>query len=261
MTALELSRARWDMPDPARSRLARSGARVAGLGLTTLATAGRLRRFKGANDQEGARERARVLRDASRRVLELHGVALDAAGPLPIGPALLTANHVSWLDPLAVASLVPCAPISKADLSGWPVIGGLARELGVVFFTRGDWKSGVRVLRAAGAALANGVPVLNFPEGTTTSGERVLPFRKGLFGLALGAGVPVVPVAIRYDPPDLAWVGDASFVPHYLRFAAERRVRAVLRFGAPILPSPDGSAAELAGIARDRILEMLGGHG
>jgi 1-acyl-sn-glycerol-3-phosphate acyltransferase len=172
--------------------------RVAGLGLTTLATAGRLRTLRSMNDREGARERALVLRDAARRVLELHGVELEVDGPLPLGPAVLASNHLSWLDPLVVASIVPCVPISKADLSGWPVFGTIARELGVLFITRGDPRSGVRLLRAAESALVQGIPVLNFPEGTTTPGETVLPFRKGLFGVARTLDVPVVPVAIRY---------------------------------------------------------------
>jgi len=111
-----------------RTRLARAGRRVAGLGVATVETAGRLRALAAAaSASEGARERARVLRDASRRVLELHGVEVEAEGPLPLGAALLASNHLSWLDPLVVASLVPCAPVSKVDVSRWPVIGAIAR--------------------------------------------------------------------------------------------------------------------------------------
>ena len=122
-------------------------------------------------------------------------------GGLPPGPLLLACNHVSWLDPLVVAASVPCAPISKLDVRGWPLVGGLAGLLGVIFHARGDQGSGLRVLRQVEVALAAGLPVLNFPEGTTTDGAGVLRFHKGLFGLAARLGVPAVPVALRYLVP------------------------------------------------------------
>jgi 1-acyl-sn-glycerol-3-phosphate acyltransferase len=239
-------------------RAARVGSRVAALGLTTLGTAGRLRRLAGATSDETTRERARMLRDVARRVLELHGVEVEAAGPLPLGPAILASNHVSWLDPLVVASLVPCAPVSKVDVARWPVVGTIARELGVVFVSRGDARSGARALGAAAEALARGVSVLNFPEGTTTEGKGVLPFRSGMFGLAARLGLPVVPVAIRYDPPSLAWVGDATFLPHYLTLAARRRTRAVVRLGAPEAAAPGARSAELARSVHAAVTRLLG---
>ncbi|HEX7625048.1 MAG TPA: lysophospholipid acyltransferase family protein [Anaeromyxobacteraceae bacterium] len=257
MTALELARTGGEATEPTSRRVVRGGVRVAGLGLTALDAARSLRSLRGAADREGARERALVLREASRRVLDLHEIELDVRGPLPLGAAIVASNHVSWLDPLVVASVLPCVPISKADVSGWPVIGSLARELGVVFFSRGDAGSGAQVLRAAASALAHGLSVLNFPEGTTTIGASVLTFRKGLFGLARTANVPVFPAAIAYDPTDLAWVGDAPFLPHYLKLAGGRRARAVLRFGEPLEPAAHPTAADLAAATRERVLELL----
>ncbi|OFX22698.1 MAG: hypothetical protein A2V77_10825 [Anaeromyxobacter sp. RBG_16_69_14] len=259
MSPLELVRVQWDVPEPATGRLARTGSRAAGVGLATLTTAIRLKRLRGASIRDGARERAIVLRDVSRRMLELHGIELDAHGPLPLGPAILAANHVSWLDPLVVASLLPCVPISKADVAGWPVVGTIARELGVVFITRGDTNSGMRVLRQTRVAFGHGLPVLNFAEGTTTRGHTVLPFRKGLFGLARSAGVPIVPIALAYDPPELAWVGNDAFLPHWLQLAGARRARAFVRLGVPILPGAHGSALELARASRAEVVRLLRG--
>jgi lyso-ornithine lipid O-acyltransferase len=257
MSALELARALRAAPEPARERITRAGARVAQLGIVTFTTSRRLRRLRGTSIRDGARERALVLRDVARRALELHGIELDATGPLPLGPAVLVANHVSWLDPLVVASLLPCVPISKLDLAKWPVVGGLARELGVVFVARGDATSGLRVLRSAEAALADGLPVLNFPEGTTTTGETVLPFRKGLFGMARALGIPIVPVAIAYDPPELAWVGNDAFLPHWLGLAATRRSHASVRLGVPMTLPANGSALDLARAARSEVARLL----
>lgn len=257
MSPLEQAGVLCAAPEPARERLTRAGTRVAQLGVAAFTTTRRLRKLRGTSGRDEARERALVLRDVARRALELHGIELDAKGPLPLGPALLVANHVSWLDPLVVASLLPCVPISKLDLARWPVVGGLARDLGVVFVARGDARSGLRVLRGAEAALADGLPVLNFPEGTTTAGETVLPFRKGLFGIARARGFPIVPVAISYDPPELAWVGNDAFLPHWLGLAATRRARASIRLGAPIAAAAHGSAAELARAARSEVAGLL----
>jgi len=260
VSPLELVRVRWDAAGPAAERLTRAGTRVAGVGLAALSTASRLARLRGAGVREAARERALVLRDVSRRMLELHGIELASSGPLPLGPAILAANHVSWLDPLVISSLLPCVPISKLDLSGWPVVGSIARDLGVVFVSRGDAVSGLRVLRKAEAALAHGLPVLNFPEGTTSTGESVLPFRKGLFGIAHTARVPVVPIAIAYDPPELAWVGDDAFLPHWLQLASARRARAFVRLGAPIPTTSSLRARELASAAHAEVTRLLRDH-
>jgi lyso-ornithine lipid O-acyltransferase len=235
--------------------LARAGLRVLATGATAAVVAVRARRVR----RSGAprRDQAALLADGCRRTLRAHGVEVDALGGLPPGPVLLACNHVSWLDPLVVAGQVPCAPISKLDVRGWPVFGTLAAEVGVIFHARGEAASGLRVLREVEAALAAGVPVLNFPEGTTTDGRGVLRFHKGLFGLAARLGVPVVPVALRYDPADLAWIGDATFVPHYLRLASRAASRVRLRFGEPLEAAGGADAAALAATARQRVVALL----
>jgi 1-acyl-sn-glycerol-3-phosphate acyltransferase len=229
-------------------------SRAAGTLWLAASTAARLERLgPGASSLD----RALVLRDGARRALALHGLEVVVEGSPPEGPALLAANHLSWLDPLVVASAVPCIPISKADVARWPVVGRLAHGLGVIFLSRGDIRSGARVMREADDAFRRGLPVLNFPEGTTTDGATVGTFRRGLFGVAGRAGVPVVPVALAYQPRDLAWVGDQTFLPHWLALAARAGGRAFLRFGRPLPASASPEA--LAAVARARILDLLGG--
>ncbi len=245
---------------PAReggNRVVRAGRRIAGTGLSALAAAGRMRQLRKASSNAARRERALLLRDFFAELVRLHRIEVHASGPVPLGPALLASNHVSYLDPIVIGSLVPCVPISKLDVAVWPIIGGLARELGVLFVERSDRHSGMRVMRGAARAFAERLAVLNFPEGTTTTGESVLPFKDGLFGLASRAGVPVVPVSVAYDAPLAAWIGEQSFLPHYFRIAGEERVRVRLRFGAAIPHARHASATELARSARDRVGEML----
>lgn len=233
----------------------RAGARMALTGTTAALAAARA-----GNSRTGgarARARARALRDGCRAVLAHHGIEAHVQGLPPVGPALLACNHVSWLDPIVVAAHVPCAPISKLDVRGWPLIGVVASRLGVIFYERGNRSSGCEVLREAAQALGNQVSLLNFPEGTTTDGARVAPFQKGLFGLALRLGVPVVPVAIRHRPADLAWTGDATFLPHYLRLAARGRSGVRLRFGNPVRADRHPTAAGLAAEVRDQVAMLL----
>ncbi len=190
------------------------------------------------------------------RVTALHGIEVTVEGVRPAGAALLACNHLSWLDPLVVGGLLPCLPISKDAVAAWPVIGAMAKELGVLFVERGNGRSGVRVLRAAARALEDGIAVLNFPEGTTTRGDGVLPFHPGLLWMARVGEVPIVPVSISYDRPELAWVGDDSFLPHYLRFAGGARAHALVRFGAPIEADGWDVAAELACAVRSAVLSL-----
>jgi 1-acyl-sn-glycerol-3-phosphate acyltransferase len=81
--------------------------------------------------------------------------------------------------------------------------------------------------------------VLNFPEGTTSAGDRVLPFWRGSFGIAQRLGVPVIPVTVRYRDPQTAWFGGASFVPHYIRMASRPRIDVTVTFGASVSPAPE----------------------
>jgi 1-acyl-sn-glycerol-3-phosphate acyltransferase len=233
----------------------RAGARLAATSATAAVVA--LRAGRLARTETFELHRARALQDGLRAVLRHHGVEVDLAGPLPQGAAIVACNHVSWLDPVVVGAAVPCAPISKLDVRGWPVVGGLASRLGVIFHERGAQASGLRVLREAEASLRAGVPVLNFPEGTTTAGDTVLAFRKGLFGLAARLVLPVVPVAVRYQPADLCWIGRDTFLPHYLRFAARRGSAVRLSFGEPVVAGAATDASWLAAEARRRVASLL----
>ena len=189
-------------------------------------------------------------------IVRIHDFQIRVRGAWPTGPAVIVANHVGYLDPIAIASLLPCAPIAKGEVARWPVIGTAADQLGVIFVERDSVWSRARALRQAHAALRAGVSVLNFPEGTTTDGSQLLPFRTGIFGLARLAGIPVIPVAIRCAP-ELAWHGEAAFVPHYVSTARLAAPEVRLDLGHPIDPAQLASDEEVAALARHRIAYML----
>ncbi|HEX4448855.1 MAG TPA: lysophospholipid acyltransferase family protein [Polyangiaceae bacterium] len=187
---------------------------------------------------------------AAEAILERHGVIVVANAPSSPGPAIIVTNHTSYLDPLVVASVLPCLAIAKGETGRWPLVGPGLRALGVLFVRRGDPHSGAIVLRRALRALRAGASVLNFAEGTTTDGQRVGPFHRGIFGLARLASVPVIPAWIAYDDPRVAWFGGAAFAPHYARLAQTRHVVARVRFGAPFAARSTDDATYLAARAR-----------
>ncbi len=205
------------------------------------------------------RERAAHFGRASRKVMRIHGIAVEAQGPVPQGPALVVSNHLSYLDPLVLAAQVDALAISKAELARWPMFGQAARRLGVVFVERGEARSRRAVMRAAEQVFRDGGIILNFPEGTTTDGSVVLPFRKGLFGVAQALGVPVVPAALVFEPRELAWIGNDTFVPHYLRLASMQGARAIVRLGEPLPSRSYPGPGELADAARARTIALLAG--
>ena len=131
------------------------------------------------------------------------------------------------------------------------------RRLGVLYVDREDAVSGARVLREAMRSLSRGVSVLVFPEGTTTRGDQVLPFKRGSFGAAALAGVPIVPVALRYESANAAWVGDDLFLPHYVRTMSKPYTRVSVEFLPPLSYARATSVSDLAAQARGAIASAL----
>jgi 1-acyl-sn-glycerol-3-phosphate acyltransferase len=253
-----LVRADGGVPDRGHVNPALAGARILRLGGHVLETIGRFRvDTMGMAHERRVHARAERLRDVCADVCRLHGFEVRVEGALPRRPAILVANHVSYADAPVLAGLVPCTVIAKGEVRGWPVIGGGADALGVIFVRRGDALSGARALRQGMRALATGVSVLGFPEGTTSRGSDVLPFKRGLFGLAQLMGVPIVPVALCYGSSALAWTGDSWFLPHYLSTAMRPRSLVRVRLGAPISPLCARRPAELAAEVRSAIRSLL----
>ncbi len=229
----------------------RASARLASAGVSIVSQVTR------GKDPATATERAELLKTMFGQMCRAHGFEIDCAGSIPESPSVLVCNHLSYIDPIVLGSLVACAPVSKAEVMDWPVVGAWGRTLGVMFVNRDDAHSGARVLHHSLRLLDQGVSILNFPEGTTTTGDGVLPFYRGIFGIAQRAGVPVVPVALRFAPRELAWTGDAYFLPHYIKTLSRPESRARVRFGEPMAPPNDTSASDFARAVRQRMAEML----
>jgi 1-acyl-sn-glycerol-3-phosphate acyltransferase len=178
------------------------------------------------------------------------------ARPMREGPALLVANHVSWLDVYVLnAALGGARYVAKREVAHWPVAGAIARGFGTFFHVRGSVRDAARVKDAVAAALRAGERVVVFPEGTTTEGDRVERFHAAFLQAAIDAGVPVQPVAIRYPGPDgapdraAAFVGDMTFLASLARVLRRRRLDARLTFG-PVIQPRGRTRRELAAVSQ-----------
>ena len=160
--------------------------------------------------------------------LRLMGLRRVTVGQPMRGGGALVANHVSWLD-IFVLNAGGCVVfVSKAEVAGWPGIGWLARATGTVFVTR-DRHAAARDVALVRDRLALGQTLVFFPEGTSTDGQRVLPFKPTLFAPLIAMGMPVQPVTLSYlapqgaDPRAYGWWGEMDFGPHLLSTLAHRR--------------------------------------
>ncbi|HXH72945.1 MAG TPA: lysophospholipid acyltransferase family protein [Mariprofundaceae bacterium] len=157
-------------------------------------------------------------------------------------PALLVANHISWLDIPLLASAWQGRFLSKADVAEWPVIGWLLRRTGTLLIRRGARRGAEQAIDDISRTLQNSESVCLFPEGTTTNGDRVLRFHPRLFQAACRTAALVQPVMLRY--PEAAglsatvpFIGDDEFVSHLLQLLRQPEIEAELVF----LPALDAA--------------------
>ncbi|HVZ84311.1 MAG TPA: lysophospholipid acyltransferase family protein [Terracidiphilus sp.] len=183
-------------------------------------------------------QRALWLQTASRLVLASFGVRARVTGQPPrLG--IVVSNHLSYLDILVLSSAMPCFFISKAEIDRWPYFGWAARTGGTLFLDRTSMSSAEKVAAAIAGRLPLPVPILFFPEGTSTDGSSVLPFYTRFFEPAVRAGAPVTAAAVRYIPGDgraerdLCWFGDDPFLPHLWKTLGGGRFTAEVALGEP----------------------------
>jgi len=208
----------------------------------------------------------------SLKVMRVH---VSAQGEPARGkPVLLAANHVSWTDILVLGSITGVHFVSKAEVRNWPVMGQFARLQRSVFIERERRRASPEQAREIAERLSDGDPMVLFAEGTTGDGNSVLPFKSTLFGaakLALEGSdgeVLVQPVAIAYvsrhglalnrsERREIAWIGDADFVPHLMQILKRGHIDVEVRFGEPIAFSPDVDCKAVARLAEQQVRDML----
>lgn len=183
--------------------------------------------------------RLRCFRNWAQGTLAILRVAVRLSGPTPRqGPFVLVTNHLSYLDVVLIARLVPSVFVAKSEVRSWPVWGVLSRAMGTVFVDRSKPSDTRRVASTMARILASGVNVVVFPEGTSTDGMAVARFRSSLLQAAAESRLPVYAGAIRYrtggqDPParmSVCWWGDMTFLPHFWELCGVSRIEALVAF-------------------------------
>ena len=186
----------------------------------------------------------RVVQGWAATALPVLGLAYVRHGAPMRGRGAFVANHSSWSDIVALQRAAAPFLVSKAEVRDWPGIGLIGRAIGTMFVDRRP-AAAKRQEAELLARLGRGDRMAMFPEGTSTAGGRVLPFKSSLFGVffapALGGAVEVQPVTIRYHPREglaadfYAWWGEMDFVPHLVEVLARSTGgRVELTFHAPL---------------------------
>lgn len=195
--------------------------------------------------------RAMWVQQCARRILKSLEIAYTVEGE-PATSGLVVANHLSYIDILVLSAAMPCFFVAKIEIGGWPFFGRAARCGGTIFVDRGSLESAqsVAAQMAERLKLPIPVPVLLFPEGTSTDGSEVIRFHSRLIDPATSLGVPITTAMVRYRIHDgtpeceLCWYGDETFVNHLWKVLGVGGYEAELRFGKPRVYTDRRKAAD-----------------
>ncbi|MEM1246322.1 MAG: lysophospholipid acyltransferase family protein [Acidobacteriota bacterium] len=202
-----------------------------------------------------------IFKTWSRGFLRILNVRATVRGPRPPEPTLLISNHLSYLDIMLLAAEIPGCFVAKAEIRSWPLAGWICRTVSTIFVDRELRRDVLRVGALMEQALSRGDSVVLFPEGTSTCGRDVAPFKSPLLAPAAAAGLAIHTASVSYDtaPEDhpahdaVCWWGEAPFAPHLRLMLEVRRIDAVIAFGEARLSH--GDRKELTRLAHDQVTE------
>jgi 1-acyl-sn-glycerol-3-phosphate acyltransferase len=206
----------------------------------------------------GERTQRKMRARWSRQLLGVLGVELQAQGPLPRPGQLLVSNHISWVDVFVINAISPLSFVCKDEVRNWPLLGWLVARNHTVFIRRASRNSAAEVRDRLVGSLSCGRSVMVFPEGTTTDGRAVLPFRAALFQAAIDAGRAVKPVRLRYvdhrgeHSDAAAYIDDVSFWQSVCMLARAPRTVARVEL-LPALPSHGLTRQDLAQVTHAQV--------
>jgi lyso-ornithine lipid O-acyltransferase len=219
----------------------------------------------------GFRKGQRIVSTRFHRIIRaLLGLRISAKGvPSSIRPLMVIANHTSWLDIIVIESVLPAIFVTQHEVASWPVFGRLAKLKPSIFVNRIRRLQVPKTINCISTALTAGEAVAIFPEGTSTDGANVIPFRSSLFGSVREAllrakhlpGIFIQPVSVAYLGPKrrlAVWAleDEIKFFPHLLQVATLRKIDVALTWGEPIQADVSSDRKVLAKRLEETIRRM-----
>ena len=217
--------------------------------------------LRGIQNHVMTEKQHKVIQTWMYQVTKIIGVDLNVRGTPHHPPVFVVANHISWLDIVIIATVLPVSFLSKAEIRRWLVIGTLASRAGTLFIRRGSKFGVIDAVNLMRERLKSGHSVASFPEGTTTDGNSVHAFHPRLFAAAVDANSIIQPVALHYPQihgPDsiVPYVRNSNLVKHAFRIMSSERTEAVVTLCDPI-PIGGRLRKQLAQTARNAIVHAL----
>lgn len=187
--------------------------------------------------QPTSEARARWLQRNARRVMQVFVAELITQGVQPRA-GLLVANHISYVDILVLGTISPAVFVAKSEVAGWPVFGWFASGCGTIFVRRSIRGDVARISEEIRQRMERGFLVVLFPEGTSSDGTAVLPFKSSLLEpVKRGAG-EVFTAHLSYHnrtesaPTQVPYWGEMTLVPHLVKLLGQPRCRARVNLSA-----------------------------
>ncbi len=170
----------------------------------------------------------------TKTLLRVMGVEIELESELPQEHGLLMCNHRSYIDIVMVPPFVPATFVAKQEVRKWPIVGFGCTSIKVIFVDRSSPESRRKTREDIRDNAINGLSILVYPEGTTSASPHLNLLKPGMFFIAAEAGIPILPVALEYERIEDAWVGDDTFMPHFLKTFGQKKTKAKIRFGPPM---------------------------
>ena len=208
-------------------------------------------------------QQERIIRFWCKRLLSIFEIKVEVTGLdtylVNQKKYLMVANHISWMDIIVIQSIKPCIFVAKSDVASWPLFGWVAQMTGTIFIKRDKVSDIKKALKKMKRRLIKR-SVCIFPEGTSTSGRYLLPFKSNLFQSSIDTNKSILPLCLRYEQNNTysdkaAFVDDMSLVDSINKIKQEKDIYVIVVVLQPIRPRYNRK--ELASYTQEMIRKNL----
>ena len=211
--------------------------------------------------RRGIRWNGRITRLWGAGVARILNIRIELQGNSPADflHGMIVANHHSYLDVIVCSAIFPVRFLPKVEIRYWPVLGWFISLNRPIWVNRKSPQASAAVAAEVEQSLKEGMPILVYPEGTTSDGSGLLPFKSTAFEAASRAGMPVCPVLIKYAPAEsgftAGWFGDIQLLPHIWQALEEPEFRVKLHLLDAVYPQPGEHRKDLSNRVRQVMLD------